>query len=231
MKRKKWTDDSHQILERAGGMDRYNRWLVSNFSMYFGKAILEIGSGQGALSKLLPAKAIVILSDVIPAYLDGLKKTFTDPVIRLDIEKEIPAKLVGKMDTIFSSNVFEHIKNDSRAFANCNKLLASGGHFLLFVPARPEIYGKLDEAMGHYRRYTKTELTKKVKKAGFTVKHIYYANLPGYFLWWGRGRFGSSKSDNLFAKIFDKLIIPFLYLEKIVHPPIGQSLILIAKKP
>ncbi|KKT31093.1 MAG: Methyltransferase type 12 [Candidatus Collierbacteria bacterium GW2011_GWC2_44_18] len=231
MKKEKWSDASHRILEQATGLHRYNHWLISHFDDFFGQAILEIGSGQGALSRLLPSKAIVILSDIIPEYLEGLKRSFTDPVLNLDIEKEAPIKLMGKMDTIFSSNVFEHIKNDNQAFANCYKLLASDGQLLLFVPARPEIYGKMDEAMGHYRRYTKTELKTKALKAGFKIKHIYYANWPGYFLWWGRGMFGSSKSDNFFAKVFDSLIVPLLYLEKHLHPPFGQSLVLIVKKP
>jgi len=138
MKKEKWSDDSHKILEQATGLTNYNRWLIGHFTRYLGRAILEIGSGQGGLSKLLPAKAIVILSDVIPAYLEELKQTFTDPVIKLDIEKEVPSKLLEKMDTVFSSNVFEHIKDDQKAFENCYRLLEPGGHLLLFVPARPK---------------------------------------------------------------------------------------------
>ncbi len=236
---KLWTADSHRILEQADGLTKYNRWLISHFSPYFGRTILEIGSGQGALSKLLPAKAIIILSDIFPAYLSRLKKIFTDPVIRLDIEKDAPEKLRRKLDTIFSSNVFEHLKDDHRAFVNCFRLLEPGGRLLMFVPARPEIYGRLDEEMGHYRRYTKTDLRQKAERAGFKVEKIFYANLPGYFLWWGRGvllgkifkiRSGSSRSDSFFAKIFDSLITPSLYLEKYLHPPFGQSLVFIARK-
>lgn len=237
---KLWTDDSHHILEQATGLYRYNRWLMSNFDRYFGKAILEIGSGQGALSKLLPSKAIVVLSDVIPEYIIGLKKVLTDPVLNLNIEKETPSNLLGKMDTIFSSNVFEHLKDDEAAFKNSFRLLEKDGYFLMFVPARPEIYGRLDKEMGHYRRYTKKDLRQKAKATGFTVEKIYYANLPGYFLWWGRGvllgkllkiKSGVSRTDTFFSKIFDSLIVPFLYLEKYLHPPIGQSLVLIARKP
>ena len=240
MKSLDWTSDSHHILEQATGLNKYNRWLMRHFSDYFGKAILELGSGQGALSKLLPAKSIVVLSDVIPEYLAGLKKVFTDPVMRIDIEKEAPKDLVGKMDTVFSSNVFEHIQDDRSAFQNSFRLLESGGYFLMFVPARPEIFGNLDEEMGHYRRYTKKELRQKSEGAGFTVEKLYYANLPGYFLWWGRGvllgkflksKSGDSKSDSLMAKVFDSLIVPLLYLEKYIHPPFGQSLVLIARKP
>lgn len=227
---KLWTDDSHRILEQATGLHRYNRWLMSHFTTYFGRSILEIGSGQGALSKLLPSKAIVVLSDVIPEYLAILKKFFTVPVLKLDIEKEAPENLVGKMDTVFSSNVFEHIRDDRSALRNCYKLLENGGCLLFFVPARPEIYGRLDKEIGHYRRYTKKELRKKAELAGLKVEKIYYANLPGYFLWWGRGLIKTTKGDLFFAKIFDSLIVPFLYLEKYLHPPFGQSLVLIAKK-
>lgn len=236
---KKWTKDSHRILEQATGLRKYNRWLMSQFSDYFGKAILELGSGQGALSKLLPPHSIVILSDVIPDYLEGLKKLFTDPVINLNIEKEAPKDLLGKMDTVFSSNVFEHIKDDRAALENSYRLLEPKGYLLMFVPASPEIYCKLDEEMGHYRRYTQKELRRKAESAGFTVEKIYYANLPGYFLWWGRGAVlskmmkgnsGSSKTDSFFSKVFDSLVVPLLYLEKYIHPPLGQSLVLVARK-
>lgn len=237
---KLWTGDSHHILERATGLHRYNRWLMSHFDRYFGQVILEIGSGQGALSKLLPSKAIVILSDVIPEYIAGLKKIFTDPILKLDIEKEVPRNLIGKMDTIFSSNVFEHLRDDEAALKNSFRLLEKGGYFLMFVPARPEIYGRLDEEMGHYRRYTKKDLRQKAEAAGFTVSKVYYANLPGYFLWWSRGvllgkllkiKSGVSRTDTFFSKIFDSLIVPCLYWERYLHPPFGQSLVLIARKP
>lgn len=236
---KLWTGASHHILEQATGLQRYNLWLMSYFTAYFGRNILEIGSGQGALSKLLPSKAMVVLSDVIPEYIAGLKKVFTYPVLKLDIEKDAPGNLLEKMDTIFSSNVFEHLKDDVAAFKNSFRLLEKGGHFLMFVPARPEIYGRLDEEMGHYRRYTKKDLRQKAEVAGFKVIKVYYANLPGYFLWWGRGvllgkifkiRSGSSRSDSILAKIFDSLIVPFLSLEKYLHPPFGQSLVLIARR-
>ena len=230
MKKEKWTEDSHRILEQADGLTKYNRWLISHFSPYFGKTILEIGSGQGALSRLLPPQAIVTLSDINPTYLATLKRVFPNPVLHLSIEKEAPANLIGKMDTIFSSNVFEHIKDDQTALKNCYQLLEPGGRLLLFVPARPEIFGKLDEEMGHFRRYTKKELRKKIETAGFEVEKIYYANLPGYFLWWGRGLLKTTKRDSFFAKIFDSLVVPMLYLEKYIHPPFGQSLVLIAKK-
>jgi len=77
----------------------------------------------------------------------------------------------------------------------------------------------------------KSELIAKAEGAGFTVLDCHYANLLGYFLWWGRGKLSSAKSDNRFANFYDKFIVPLMYLEKYIHPPFGQSLVLIAQKP
>ena len=229
--KKSWTKNSHQILEQATNLDNYNRWIISIFKQYFGNNILEVGSGLGGLSQYLP-RVNITLSDVRTNYLKHLKTRFDYKTVRLNIEKEAPARLINSFDTIFSSNVFEHIDNDELAMKNCYKFLKKKGKFLMFVPARPEIYGSLDKAMGHYRRYTKEELVKKAKQAGFKILKVKYVNFPGYFTWWLRGVMPSkSNSDSILAKMFDTIIVPLLYLEKYLPLPFGQSLILIAQKP
>jgi len=226
----KWTKNSHQILEHATELDHYNRWIISIFSKYYGKNILEVGSGLGGLSQYFP-NTKVTLSDLRSDYFKYLKTRFKHKTLKLNIEKESPSKIINSFDTIFSSNVFEHIDDDNSAMKNCYKLLKKKGKFLMFVPARSEIYGNLDKAMGHFRRYTKEELTQKAKQAGFKIIKIKYVNFPGYFTWWLRGKMSSkSSSDSIMAKIFDTIIVPLLYLEKYLPLPFGQSLILIAQK-
>lgn len=229
--KKSWTKDSHLILEQATELDRYNRWIISLFQKYFGKNILEVGSGLGGLSKYFP-KTNVTLSDLRSDYFKYLKSRFNYKTLKLNIEKESPIEIQNLVDTIFSSNVFEHIHDDKSAMKNCYKLLKKKGKLLMFVPARPEIYGSLDKAMGHFRRYTKEELTKKAIGAGFKIIDIKYVNFPGYFTWWLRGKMpNKSSSDSLMAKVFNILVVPFLYLEKYIFIPFGQSLMLVAQKP
>lgn len=229
--KKSWTKSSLYILEHATDLSHYNRWIVSLFKGYYGKDILEVGSGLGGLSQHLP-KTGITLSDIQDGYLSHLKKLFDYKILKLDIEKEAPIHLNNSFDTIFSSNVFEHIKDDGGAMKNCKRLLKKNGKLLLFVPARPEIYGSLDKSMGHYRRYTKDELTRKVERVGFKIIKVRYVNFLGYFSWWLRGKFpGKSNTDSVTAKIFDILIVPFLYLEKYISIPFGQSLMLIAERP
>lgn len=236
---KTWTKDSHNILEQATDLARYNHWLIRQFENHFGKKILEVGSGLGALSALLP-KGDITLSDLRDDYFSYLKNKFGYKTLKLNIEKEAPEQFRKHFDTIFSSNVFEHIEDDQSAFSNCFKLLRNKGKLLLFVPARQEIYGTLDNDMGHFRRYSIKEGIKKAKKAGFKIVEARYVNLPGYFAWWGRGvllgklvknKPAKSKTDKILAKIYDYLIVPLLWLEKFINPPFGQSLLLVAQKP
>lgn len=238
-KDKKWTLDSHHILEQASDLTHYNHWLVGQFKSYFGKKILEIGSGLGGLSELLPRQDLT-LSDVRDDYFSYLQKELGFKTIKLNIEVESPKELQNKFDSIFSSNVFEHIKDDQQAFSNCYSLLKPGGKLLLFVPARPEIYGRLDKFMGHYRRYTLGEGKEKAQEAGFKIIEARYVNLLGYFAWWGRGvllgnlmknNTGMSSQDSLLAKIYDLLIVPFLRFEKYCKPKFGQSLLMVLQKP
>ena len=228
--KKSWTRNSLYILKHATDLSHYNRWIVSLFYGHFGKDILEVGSGLGGLSQYLP-KTGITLSDIQDDFFSYLKHRFDYKTIKLDIEKDSPIKLHHSYDTIFCSNVFEHIQDDGKAMKNCFQTLKKNGKFLLFVPARPEIYGNLDKAMGHYRRYTKDDLSQNAKEAGFKIIKIKYVNFLGYFTWWLRGRFSStSNTDSLTAKIFDTLVVPILYLEKYIPIPFGQSLILIAQK-
>jgi len=234
----KWTNKSNLILERAGSLNRYNDWLLSNFSLYLKGRLLEIGAGLGGLSRSLPQENLY-LADLNSDYVNYLKNEFNAKVLLLDIEKNISDKYSNYFDAILSSNVFEHIKNDQQAINNSYRMLKRGGHFLLFVPACPEIYGSLDTDMGHFRRYTLREVMEKAQIAGFKIITAKYANMPGYLTWWGRGvllgnlikKAGKSPLDNFFGRIFDILITPLLYLEKYVSPPFGQSIVLIAQKP
>lgn len=225
-----WTAKSNRILEHATNLENYNRWLLTNFGRFLKGRTLEVGAGLGGLAKLLPKKELTV-SDIRTDYFEYLKKNLGVKTILFDIEKEAPEKLRNKFDSILSANVFEHIEDDIAALEHTLALLKPGGHLLLFVPARPEIFGSLDKDMGHFRRYTKKELAKKARLAGYKISKIKYVNIPGYISWWARGLVKTSILDKYLAGVFDKLITPLLYLEKYLEPSFGQSLVLVARKP
>ncbi len=227
----KITND-HLTLESVSQMPRYNQWLISRFQAYFGQNILEIGSGIGTLSQLLPSTTQKTLTDINPEYLQQLESLHLGKVLFCDIQKPLPPSLKTKsFDTIFTSNVLEHVEDDQKAFKNIYRLLQKGGHLLLFVPAKQSVFGELDRQLFHFRRYEKETLKAQLEKIGFKIEKIRYYNFLGFFSWWLNSKVLHQKYiPPHSAYLFDQLFTPLLYLEESLPLPLGQNLLVIAKK-
>jgi len=219
-----------EVMKLAGW---YNNWLFSFVSPHLGKRTLEIGSGIGNFTELLVEKSEVYATDIDKGYLEGLgNKNKKVKVGYGDIEK---GKFFFKGDVKFNSivcmNVLEHIKSDRKALRNMKNLLVKDGKLVLLVPAHQIAYGLLDKNLGHYRRYSKTDLEEKITKAGFVVEKFHFLNMVGLIGWFVNTRILSTKvlpANQL--SFFDLLVRPFLLLEKYIKPPFGLSLFVIARK-
>ena len=135
------------------------------------------------------------------------------------------------MDTIIGVNVLEHIDDDRRTLATIAKALPSGGKLLLFVPASPVLFGSLDEAFGHCRRYRKTELQTKITEAGFQILELKFMNVPGLVSWFVAGRILKSRTLSPgMVQWYDRWVIPAVRtIESRLTMPAGQSLTVIAQ--
>jgi hypothetical protein len=58
--------------------------------------------------------------------------------------------------------------------------LKDGGLLCLTVPAYPFLWGENDEARGHQRRYTATELRRKLNNCGFEISRVSYLVASGF---------------------------------------------------
>lgn len=70
-------------------------------------------------------------------------------------------------DLIFAFSVFEHIEDDVEAFAKVYEILNEDGYFIFSVPGNKNLLVAVDEAYGHFRRYNRDEIVKKLDQAGF----------------------------------------------------------------
>ena len=96
---------------------------------------------------------------------------------------------------------------------------------MILVPALQAIYGEMDRALGHYRRYGKDSLGRIFRSAGFRVERLLWFNRVGVVGWWFNGRIRKVTRiplDQL--KRFDA-IVPWLRMERVVPLPFGQSVI------
>lgn len=211
-----------KTLEIMSKADWYNNWLFEQIKKYLKGDILEVGAGIGNFTSRLKEYGDVVTIDYDPRYKNASYG---------DIEKGKYFFGNKKFDTIVCMNVLEHIKDDRRALDNMRRLLRKKGRLVLLVPAHSWAYGEMDEALGHFRRYSKKEITKKILDSKFSILNSRYLNWSGLIGWFVNGRIFRRKIipiDQL--GIFDKLARPFLLLEKIFEPPAGLSVLVIGEK-
>ncbi len=134
-------------------------------------------------------------------------------------------------DFVFTIDVLEHIEEDEVVLKQLFNKLKNGGGLFIYVPARMELYSAFDKSIGHFRRYSKPELIEKVKRAGFSIQYCRYHEILGYVASAIHNKLFSIKEPGTFSLIvYDYLFVPLTtILEKLINPPIGKSLYLLAK--
>jgi len=221
------------ILE---GAEAYHRWIFEKISPYLGEDILEVGCGIGNLTALLLSKGRVIAADVNEDYLQTMENKYRSHpnlkgILTWDIQKDPPKNFSISIDTIVCLNVLEHIEDDHDALRKFCELLPVGGRLIILVPALKRLYNVLDKELGHFRRYNREELIKKIVENDFKVCALRYFNLFGILGWFINGTLLRRRllpSGQI--SVFNKMVPLFIRIEKVIPPWIGQSLIIVGEK-
>lgn len=223
-------------LDALEGARNYHRWIARRFAPYLGPRIVEVGAGIGTFAEhLLEAAPRADFTLVEPAgnNYPHLAARFADrPRVRTVQGYADDAGEPGSADSLVAVNVMEHVQDDGGFLRAAHRLLAPGGHALLFVPALPALYGTLDEAFEHVRRYTRGELDGKLRAAGLQPLCVRYTNFPGVVAWWLSGKVLRRRTLTARdARLYDRWVIPWVSaLERVWTPPLAQSLIAVARK-
>ena len=226
----------HAILNDMQSARRFNKWMVKKIEPFMGNVILEVGSGIGNISRQLPKRDGLIVTDLSNSYLDILKSAFEDNDIvtikKLDLTSDSDVENVGYniCDTVVCLNVLEHIEDDVGALKRISRMLKTGGNLILLVPQYEFLFGSYDKNVGHFRRYSKKMLKKALSEAGYEISAVKNFNFLAIFGWWLNScLLKKNTMGKIQLKIFD-LLVPYISLfEKIVPLP-GLSLICVAKK-
>lgn len=224
-------------LEAVGEAKNYYDWIIDSFAGRIGKRAVEAGAGIGTVSDLIlqrvaPRELLLIEPDGGNASL--LREHFQKDdrvVVHHGYLEELASSL--KADSVIAVNVLEHVERDADFLRAAHEALVGGGYLLLLVPALPAIFGSLDRAFDHFRRYTRSGLRKQLLDAGFEIETLRYLNAFGVAAWFVSGRiFRRSTLTRAQVRFYDRRVIPWLRaLEGRFQPPIGQSLLAIARKP
>jgi len=223
-------------LEAMQFARRYHRWIIDEIRPFFGKNVAEVGAGCGNLSQFLLEESIDSLTAFEPSsnMFDLLEKK---------LRSESRATLINDFfgsgniangdgyDSVVYINVMEHIEDDQGEIGRAFDSLKPGGHLIIYVPALAWLYSDFDRAIGHFRRYHKSELVRLVSDQRFDVVQAKYFDSLGIIPWYLNavllGRSINSKS----VALYDRLAIPMLSrVERYLPPWIGKNLLVVGRK-
>lgn len=233
-------DNRHEgyntLLRMEEGAPRYNAWLARKLSEHLGQRVLEIGAGIGTISRhIAPGRELVVALETDRFYYDRLKNLFarTPQLVPLlasveDADWERLEKY--RFDSVLLSNVLEHIADDRAAVLRFKAALRPGGRLVVLVPANPSLFGSMDEAVGHYRRYTKQGLRELLESCGFTVEKLESMNVLGIPGWFVNGRVLKRRAvPAMQLRLYDLLAPLVAAAEQRLHPSVGMSVLAVAR--
>jgi len=208
-----YKDSGPETLHALSGAKNFNAWMADTIRPYVGQRVFEIGAGIGNLTHaLIPRRTLYVASDIDEEHLARLATRFAHRPNLLIRHCDLTNSdhftgLDDEIDSVICLNVVEHIEKDVEALRNIRSALRTGGKAIILVPHGQKIYGTLDHALGHYRRYANAELKQRMEEAGFKVEKIIEFNrisMPGWYI---SGRIMKSTALNpRTMAVFDKFV-------------------------
>jgi 2-polyprenyl-3-methyl-5-hydroxy-6-metoxy-1,4-benzoquinol methylase len=236
----------------------YYTWMADCVAPAVGSRVLDVGGGAGSLLRLFMDRqrlyAIDIARDAVTYLRDSLSGHPNVQVVEGDVTDDDTIEYFRSehIDTILCTNVLEHVEADLamlRAFLAMLRAFAAilepaDGRLALLVPAHQWLYGSMDEAAGHFRRYTRRHVRALLVEAGFRPMQVRYMNSAAVLGWWFAGRIRkqgladpasnaqvrfqglADPASNAQVRFFDRFLVPVVRrVESFVAPPFGLSVL------
>jgi 2-polyprenyl-3-methyl-5-hydroxy-6-metoxy-1,4-benzoquinol methylase len=234
-------NEGEDTLKTIALASHFNKWMYTTIKPWCNGKILEIGSGVGNISEyFLHDNANIQLTDIRKGYCESLRLKFAGQKTLLGVEtmdlvdKDFDQKFnkyFENFDTVFALNVVEHIYNDKLAIANCYKLLKPGGRLVILVPAYQWLFNSFDSELEHYRRYTRKQVESLFLTSNFNIYNSRYFNAAGIAGWFVSGKIQHHRIIPAGQiRLYDRLVIFFKVLDKIIFNSFGLSVITVGKK-
>lgn len=217
-------------------------WLLQNYCPNM-SAFLEIGCGTGYVLSAI-AKAFPDISlHGSEIFEEGLAfaalRESSIKFMQMDA-REIPYK--ENFDCIGIFDVLEHIVEDETVLTQIHHALKTNGIMLITVPQHQWLWSPMDEYSCHVRRYSASDLHKKITHANFEILHStsFVTTLLPFMM---ASRFKqklTGKNTNseaefalpaLLNSIFEKMLdMEIRMIQMGIRFPVGGSRVVVARK-
>ena len=136
----------------------------------------------------------------------------------------------NQYDSIICSEVLEHLEDDLKALKNIHIILKNNGVLVITVPALMSLYSDFDKKIGHHRRYNMNQISKTLQIAGFKIENNHFWNFFGMFGWFLLFKLLKLNIQKTSSPILGKILGNLLSIESKIHFPIGQTIVIKARK-
>jgi SAM-dependent methyltransferase len=227
------------VLEAMARAPRYHRWILQSFDVQLGSRILEVGAGDGTVTRILleDPEARVTALEPDPVRAARLRvRLGSEPA--LEIAEGDTTLLAGQVaaprtldadgarpTTVLYVNVLEHVADDVAELRRAGRLAGAGGRVCVFAPAMPQLYSRLDAELGHHRRYTRSSLCAAFERAGLAIERVAYFDRAGALAWWLMHRVAGLRIVPGTAALYDRLVPGLRALDIALPLPLGKNVI------
>lgn len=225
---RRYTSEDHAFRENdpyaRAKYDLTLRWLTPYIRP--GSLLYNIGVGSGYFNHLAASRGLrVVGCEPDPQAFLAARQTAPAGCEILNVGLHAFAEDRPQASLVVMHDVLEHIENDAEAARSLRRIVADDGIAVLSVPALNALYGRHDEELGHYRRYSSNTLI-SILSPYFKLRRLRWygmASIPiaFYFSRWRRQPYpvGATRSfvGNAYAAV--------CAIESWIPEPIGTSLI------
>ena len=224
-------------LDLFAAAERWKAYVRRQVRPYLGQHVLEVGAGHGGTTRILCDGAAdrwlclepdsSLADRLIGAISAGELPECCEPRIGTlaDLDEH------EQFDTILYMDVLEHIADDHAEMVRAADRLRAGGHLVVLAPAHQSLYTPFDQAIGHYRRYSRSTL-RAVGPDGVELTRLVYLDSVGLLASLGnRLVLKSSMPNPAQIAVWDRLMVPLsCFLDPCLGYRLGKSVLAVWKK-
>ena len=213
--------------------------IIQDAGIAVNASVLDVGTGTGSNLRLLKTMGF---SDVT-----GVDQS--EDAIRLCAEKGLGVVKKGDVgdlpfkgnhfQLVLATDIIEHVE-EAPALKELFRVLAPDGTALFTVPAFQMLWGLQDELSHHKRRYTKPQVERAIKNAGFKIFDSFYFNYLLFPPIWAMRQMIrllniKLESENQINTPWINRVLTALFRFDVLtaprlKPPFGVSILVVARK-
>jgi SAM-dependent methyltransferase len=216
-----------------------------NWKTYWAKALrpfiggdgIEVGAGIGTSTPYLlqgrPRTWLCLEPDpALAARIDARVASRELPAIcrtQVGIVADLPR--APQADTITYIDVLEHIEHDEAEIDEAAARLRPGGRIVILAPAFNLVFSPFDQAVGHFRRYSRRDES-RLTRPGLHLEKSFYLDGVGLTLsLCNRMVLKSDMPTRHQIGFWDKYVIPISRITDAVTAPFfGRTIIMVLQK-